>query len=192
MKKIITMVALSAATALSLNATEVAEQHEMMDAVHKSSFYVAVKGIVTAGDTVDEEDAVLEGDAGIGIGIDLGYNLPYGFAVEIDVTYAENNIVETNTAGEQEDLSATYVTTSLDLAYKYHLTHELGLVAKVGYEYEVEKIDTKEDESDTGFIYAAALEYEVSEGVAILGEYEHATIEGPRGDSIYAGVVFDF
>jgi len=192
MKKIVTLMALSTFAALSLNAAEVAEQHEAMEHHHEKSFYVALKGIATLGDTMSEEHAILDGDAGLGFGVDLGYKLPYGFAVEIDVTYVGNTVTETNAVAEQEEISATYMTSSLDLAYKYHLTREFGLVGKVGYEYELEQIDTKEDESDTGFIFAAALEYEVAEDIAILGEYEHSTIDGPRGDTLYAGVVFDF
>jgi hypothetical protein len=44
----------------------------------------------------------------------------------------------------------------------------------------------------SGFVYAGALIYEVTEGIEVLAEYEVTTIKGPRGNSAFAGVEFSF
>jgi opacity protein-like surface antigen len=191
MKKILTLLAVSSIATLNIYATEV-EKNEMHEET-KSGFYVAVKAITTLGDSIKEEGATLEGDTGVGIGIDLGYKLAYGFSVEVDGTYVDNTVTETSIEGESEEFNAYYITSSLDIAYKYPLTHTIGLVAKCGYEYEIERInDLGIDNSETGFVFAGAVEYEVSEHMALLGEYEYTTIDGPRGNSIFAGVVYSF
>jgi len=160
----------------------------------ESKFYVAVKALVTLGDNVDEGESRLEGSTGKGIGIDLGYRISHGFVVEIDATYATNTVTEVLANGDSEDFSGDYITSSLDVAYNYKLLPELNVFAKVGYEVEYEKIDTIADSyaSTTGFIYAAGMEYEVAESMAVLAEYEVTTIDGPRGNSIFLGLVYDF
>ncbi len=191
MKKILTLLAVSSFTTLNIYASEI-EQNEMHEA-EKSGFYVAIKAITTLGDSIEEEGSTLEGDTGVGIGVDLGYELAYGFSVEVDGTYVSNTVTETLATGESEDFSASYITSSFDIAYKYPVTHTVGLVAKCGYEYEIEKVDDLGiDNSETGFVFAGAVEYEVSEHMALLGEYEYTTIEGPRGNSIFAGLVYSF
>jgi len=187
MKKILAVLALSSLASLNVYASEVEHGTE------KNDFYIAVKALTTLGDSISEEGATLEGDTGFGLGVDLGYELSHGFSVEVDVTYVENTVTETLANGDSEDFSASYITTSLDVDYKYHLTHDVGLLVKVGYEYEVETInDLDIDNSETGFVFAGAVEYEVSEHVALLGEYEVTTIDGPRGNSLFAGIVYDF
>ena len=191
MKKILTLLAVSSFATLNIYAAEV-EENEIHEEA-KSGFYVAVKAIATLGDSIKEEDSTLEGDTGVGLGIDLGYKLAYGFAVEVDATYVGNTVTETLSTGESEEFSASYITSSLDIAYKYPVTHTIGFVAKCGYEYEIEKIDGLDiDNTETGFVFAGAVEYEVSEDMAVLAEYEHTTIDGPRGDSVFAGVVYSF
>jgi opacity protein-like surface antigen len=140
----------------------------------ESKLYVVTKALTILGDN--------EGDTGYGFGIDFGYRLEKGFAVEYDFSYSTNTI-------EEED--ATYMTHSLDLLYTYHLTHKLGTFAKVGYEYESASIGS-EDESDTGYILGAGLEYALTHSYGVVAEYEHSSIESTRGDSIYAGVLFNF
>jgi len=96
-------------------------------------------------------------------------------------------------SGEQQTMAGTYVTSSLDVSYTYKATHELGLFVKGGYEYEFEKIaDLNVDAINSGFIYAAGTEYEINETMAFIGEYEVTTIKGPRGNSIFAGLVYSF
>jgi opacity protein-like surface antigen len=191
MKKILTLLAVSSFATLNIYAGEM--EHHAAHEESKTPFYVAVKAITTLGDSIEEEGATLEGDTGFGIGIDLGYKLAYGFAIELDATYVTNNVTEREADGESEEYSASYITTSLDIAYKYPLTHTVGLVAKCGYEYEIETIDDLNiDNSETGFVFAGAVEYEMSEHIALLGEYEYTTIDGPRGNSIFAGLVYSF
>ena len=190
MRKILTLLAISSLTSLSLQASE--PEHSEVT-TEQSNFYVAVKAIATLGDSIKEEHATLKGDTGVGIGIDLGYKLDYGFSVEIDGTYVTNTVTETLHNGDHEEFKASYITTSLDIAYKYPITHTIGLVVKGGYEYEIEKINGLDiDHSENGFVFAGAVEYELTEHMAVLAEYEHTTIEGPRGDSVFAGVVYSF
>ena len=167
---------------------EATEQSE-----EKSDFYVAVKAIATLGSSVDEENLTLKGGTGAGLGIDLGYEISHGFSIEVDGTYAVNTVTETNNdTGDSEDFSASYATSSMDIAYRYMATEALGLVLKGGYEFEYEKIDTKDSATDSGFVYAAALTYELNEHIGILGEYEVTTIDGPRGNSAFAGIEYSF
>jgi opacity protein-like surface antigen len=190
MKKILTLLTLCSLSSLTIQAAEL-EQNEMKE--KESNFYVAAKAIVTLGDSIDEEEVTLEGDTGIGIGIDLGYKLGYGFSVEVDGTYVSNNVTETQENGDSETFTASYITSSIDIAYKYPITHEVGVVLKTGYEYEIEKInDLDIDNTETGFVFAGAVEYEVSEHGAILAEYEVTTIDGPRGNSVFLGMLYSF
>lgn len=174
----------------------------------ETGFYTAIKALMTLGDTADHGEGVtLEGKTGRGIGVELGYKIGYGFAVESDATYARNTVNETNCAegevaegeGEAEGgchyASGTgkYTTVSIDLAYNYHVTHHMGVFAKTGYEYEEEDIDELDiHANDTGFIYAVGAEYAISENAVFMAEYEGTTIEGPRGHSLFAGVAYHF
>ena len=190
MKKIVSAILLSSLVSIGAYAEEVeAVEHSE----EKSDFYIAAKALATLGSSVDEENLTLKGDTGAGLGIDLGYEISHGFSVEVDATYAANTITETNNdTGDSEDFSAWYATSSMDIAYRYMATEALGLVVKGGYEVEYEKIDTKESATNSGFVYAAALTYEINEYIGILGEYEVTTIDGPRGNSAFAGVEYSF
>ncbi|BAF70904.1 porin family protein [Nitratiruptor sp. SB155-2] len=161
--------------------------HEQ-DSVHESEkpYYVVVKGIHNYGDRNGNE----KGDHGNGIGVDLGYRLGHGFAIEIDGSYEKTKVTvfeETETLRE----NIKYWTTSLDVAYTYEMSESLGILFKVGYEYEYEKTDS-ENGHDTGLVYAAGFEYAFDSTWKILGEYEKSTIEGPKGDMITLGVMYNF
>jgi opacity protein-like surface antigen len=188
MKKIFTSLAVASLLTFNLYASEAEHaQHKEYD------YYVAIKGIVSSGDTIKEEEASLKGDTGYGIGVDLGYILEYGFSAELDLSYVANDVTETREGHEPEELSAYYISSSLDLVYTYHLTHKLGLIGKVGFEYEYEKIDTLESSDDTGVIGAVGAEYKIADNIALLGEYEYTSIDGPKGNNIfYAGLVYGF
>jgi opacity protein-like surface antigen len=175
-KKIIPLV-----TALTLSTSVMAQEmteHENAE----SKFYVVGKALYILGDTIGEE----EGNGGAGFGIDFGYRLEYGLSVEYDFSYSTNTIDT-----EAESLDADYMTHAIDLIYTYKATQELGVFAKVGYEYESETIED-EDASDTGAVFGAGVEYELSHLYSVVGEYEHSTIDGPRGDSIYLGLMVNF
>ena len=150
-------------------------------------YYVAVKGMYTLGDTYKEE----KGDAGYGVGIDLGYRLGHGFAVEIDGTYENGDVTAKESNGEEVEENAKYFTSSLDAVYVYEVGAGVGILGKIGYEYEHEKI-AGETTNDTGFIFAAGAEYEINEEFKAIAEYEHSLIEGPKGDAILAGIMYNF
>ncbi|HHD78897.1 MAG TPA: hypothetical protein ENK98_04580 [Epsilonproteobacteria bacterium] len=97
----------------------------------ESKFYVVAKGMMVLGDTVDEENSILDGDKDYGFGIDVGYRLGNGFAVEYDFSYATNTVTET-AGGEVRDASAKYYTSALDLVYTLEATENIGIFGKVG------------------------------------------------------------
>jgi len=156
----------------------------------KSDFYVVFKGLTVLGDKVLHEGNALEGDNGYGFGIDFGYRLGSGFAIEYDFAYAQNTITEVAT---QEEGDARYYSHSLDLIYTYELTESFGIFAKGGYEYETETVDIFNiDEDDSGFIVGAGIEWSIDETYALIAEYETSSIEGLRGDALFAGLMVNF
>lgn len=162
--------------------------------VEESPFYIVVKGLASLGAEAEHGEAILDGDGGYGVGIDLGYRLGKGFAVEYDFSYAKNTVTERVEHHEPEEVDAHYYTSSLDLVYTYEATETLGIFGKVGYEYEWETIDELGIDSsrDHGFIVGAGVEVALSEKYKLVAEYEHSTIDSPRGDSLYAGVMYNF
>ena len=84
------------------------------------------------------------------------------------------------------------MTSSLDLVYVYEATERVGLFLKVGYEYEWEEIeDLGIDSTDHGFVLGIGTEISINEKFKFLLEYEHSTIEGPRGPSVYAAIMYN-
>lgn len=159
----------------------------------ESAFYIVAKGLTVSGDTVSHEESILDGDRGYGFGIDFGYRLGHGFALEYDFTYATNKITETNEFGYKEEGDAIYYSHALDLVYTHRLSNTVGLFAKGGYEYEIEEIDAFEiDQNDHGFNYGVGIEWSMNKQYAFVVEYEKSTIEGPRGDALFAGVMYNF
>jgi len=174
---------------------EPVEMHEpemMEQEAAESKFYIIAKGMMVLGDTVNEENSVLDGDRDYGYGIDLGYRLGNGFAVEYDFSYASNTVTET--AGEEvRDASAKYYTSALDLVYTVEVTETVGIFGKVGYEYEWEKIDAYGiDNTNHDFVFGVGTEIAMSEKYKFVAEYEHSLVSGPHGDSVFAGVMFNF
>ena len=165
---------------------------EVIEHETESKFYIIAKGLMVLGDTVNHESAVLDGDRDYGFGIDFGYRLGNGFALEYDFSYVRNTVTETVDT-DVEEAKATYYTSALDLVYTYELTESLGIFAKVGYEYEWEKISAYDiDSRDHDFVFGGGVEVAMNESYKFVAEYEHSTIEGPHGDSIFAGVMFNF
>ena len=199
MKKSVLMTSVASLMALQLHAggdiapvepaVEIPEVHEHTE----SDFYVIVKGLRISGDKVAHGEATLDGDSGYGFGIDLGYRLGHGFAVEYDFSYATNTVSELEHGDVVAEADATYYTHAIDLVYTYELTETLGLFAKAGYEYEIEEIDEYHiDADDNGFNYGVGVEVAVDHTYKVVAEYEHSTIEGPRGNSIFLGVMYNF
>ncbi|HEY9190489.1 MAG TPA: porin family protein [Sulfurovum sp.] len=158
----------------------------------ESKYYVIAKALMVLGNTVDHGEAVLDGDRDYGYGFDIGYRLGNGFALEYDFSYARNTVTET-AHGHTEEARGTYYTSSFDVVYTYEMTHNFGIFAKAGYEYEWEEIAAFDiDTTDDGFIVGAGVETAINESYKFIVEYEHSTIEGPRGDSLFAGVMYSF
>lgn len=187
MKNILGLFLASSLIGVSGYAAEVEHTQEK-----ESKFYVAAKALMTLGNTVNEGESQLKGSTGKGIGIDLGYRVGNGFAVEVDGTYTKNTVTEIPSVGEEEDFTGSYMTSSLDAVYDYKFTHELAIFGKAGFEYELEKIGDAASKTSTGISYAVGTEYEVSESIALLAEYEGTTIDGPRGNGVFAGIVYNF
>lgn len=179
------------ALALSTSASFAEESSE------SGEFYIVTKALFTTGETVKEgSDIEVEGKAGGGVGIDIGYTLPYHFAVELDTSYDKNGIHETKqtTLGpEEEDGMGTFWTYAMDVTYTVPVTEELGVMGKVGYEFERETITNIDATAhDSGMVYGAGLEYHIVKHYEALVEYEGSTIDSPRGSSVYAGVKYIF
>ncbi|MFT7880021.1 MAG: porin family protein [Sulfurimonas sp.] len=202
MKKFVLMTSVASLMALQLHAggdiapvepvVEIPEIHDHHEHA-ESDYYVIVKGLRIAGDSVDHEGVTLDGDSGYGFGIDLGYRLGHGFAVEYDFSYATNTVSEIEHGDVVEEADATYYTHAVDLVYTYELTETLGVFAKAGYEYEIEEIEAYHiDADDNGFNYGIGVEVAVDHTYKVIAEYEHSTIEGPRGNSLFVGVMYNF
>jgi len=158
-----------------------------------SNWYIVGKGMFTLGEDVTVGDAMLDGDTGFGFGIDLGYRISESFAIECDYSYSENTITETRAGREAEEFDADYQTIAIDAVYTYEATEMVGIFAKAGFEYEWENIDDLDENNfDYGMVFGLGVEVEMSETYRLVAEYEHSTIDGPRGDAIFAGVMYNF
>jgi len=160
----------------------------------ESKFYVVVAGMTLLGDEIQHGEALLDGndEYGYGFGIDIGYRLGNGFALEYDYTYGKNTVYEI-TAHEEVEATSTYHTSALDIVYTYEATHKLGIFGKVGYEFEWEEIsELGIDEREDDFVFGAGIEYALNKKYKLLAEYEHSLIEGPHGDAILAGIMYNF
>ena len=169
--------------------------NEVPEAEEESfDYYVVAKAMMILGDDIAEEGVVLDGDRGYGFGIDFGYRVGEGFAIECDYSYASNDVTERRLEGEGgEVFDYSYQSLALDVVYSYEVTENLGLFAKVGFEYEWENVDeTDEDNYDTGAAFGIGLEYAFNPRYRFVAEYEHSTIDGPKGDSVFAGIMYNF
>jgi len=164
-------------------------------------FYVVTKALLTTSDTIKEGNNVeIEGKSGGGMGIDIGYTLPNHFAVEFDTSYSRNDMLEKRTVieGTQEKLEVEnargkYWTYALDVIYALPLTDTIGIMGKLGYEFEHETINQLNvNAHDSGMVYGAGIEYYLSEHYEALVEYEGSVIDSPRGSSVYAGLKYIF
>ena len=196
MKKVIfsltTMLALS--TQMYAGGDIAPLETEAVEAVHEESpFYIVGKGMMIFGDQANHGESVLDGDQDFGFGIDFGYRIGNGFAIEYDFSYSRNNVIEIKPGFDPEEGRARYYTSALDLVYTYEATETLGIFAKVGYEYEWEKISRFDiDGRDNGFVFGGGIEVAIDEPYKFVFEYEHSTIDGPRGDTFFAGLMYNF
>ncbi len=163
------------------------------NASHSGSFYVIPKVLTILGGDVSHGHAELEGDSGYGVGMDLGYAINHNFSVELALTYAENDVVETDEHHHTHKATGKYLTYGLNLAYIHHLPNHIGLLAKVGYAAEKEEIsDLHIDETLKGVTYALGLEYGVSSHIDLVLEYEGANVDSTRGESVMFGAKYKY
>ena len=158
--------------------------------VENEGLYLVGKALMTTPEEMEHDEASLESGYGSGFGIDLGYKLPKHFAIELDMSYDRNDVEEKVTA-----VTATgiYMTYALDVVYTYHLTHHFGLIGKLGYEVENEKVDHFNiDSTLSGAVFGAGLEYILNKKYEIVAEYEHSMIISTRGQSFFIGVKYNF
>jgi len=160
----------------------------------ESRFYIVPKGMAILGDNIEQGDAMLGGDNGYGFGIDIGYRLGHGFALEYDFSYSQNTVTERREGHEAEEFDADYYTSALDIVYTYEMTEIVGIFAKAGYEIEWESIDELgiDSEDHDGFVFGVGFEVAMNETYKFVAEYEHSTIDGPRGDALFAGLMINF
>ena len=110
----------------------------------------------------DGPDDILDGDSGYGFGIDIGYRLGHGFALEYDFSYARNTVTETDGEDCGRELKHRTIHMQLDLVYTYEFTETLGVFVKAGYEYEIEGIDEYDiDVDEDGFNYGIGVELSI-------------------------------
>jgi len=159
----------------------------------ESDFYMVTKALHIPGKEINHGHAILEGNRGYGFGIDIGYRLGHGFAIEYDFSYAKNTITQHTHEHPAKEGDGTYLTSTIDIVYVYELTHTLGLFAKIGYEYEREEVEALGiDNSDYGTVYGLGAEIAINHDYKFLLEYEHSSIESPRGDSYFMGLMYNF
>ena len=159
----------------------------------ESNLYIVAKGMMILGDKVTEEGALLDGDRGYGFGIDLGYRIGEGFALECDYSYANNTMTESRAGMEAEAFDMNYQSLAFDLVYTYEVAESVGIFGKAGYEYEWENNDVTDAHAyDYGMVFGAGVEVAMSESYRFVAEYEHSTIDGPKGDTVFAGIMYNF
>jgi len=91
-------------TSIILTTTAIAKEHH----AKAGEFYIVTKALMTTSETIKEDSgATLKADVGGGIGVDVGYTLPYHFAVEVDTSYSRNRVTLSEN-GEKEDDLASY------------------------------------------------------------------------------------
>ena len=165
---------------------------EVMGHAEESKFYIIAKALMITGDKIDHGHATLDGDRDYGYGIDIGYRLGHGFALEYDFSYASNTVTEDDGHGTHR-AKAKYYTHAFDLVYTYEFTHTFGVFVKGGYELENEKInDLHIDDDKDGFNYGFGIEYALDHKYKVVAEYELSTIDCPRGDALFVGVMYNF
>jgi len=178
----------------SLLATTIiyAHGHSDKEAINEKHlpWYIIAKGAMITGSRLSESEDVLDGRRGYGYGMDLGYHLSREFALEADFTYAVNDV---DVEGEVKRDSYRYYFYVIDAVYTYEYSEDLGLFAKVGYEYEEEKVKSlAKTNYGAGLVWGIGLEYHLAGSYKTVIEYEHSTLEGPHGEYLFFGIMYGF
>jgi len=189
MKQSILVCLLTALLACSVHAEE---EHHSELATHKG-VYFEPKVMVTLGETIKHGDSTLDGDTGYGIGFDLGYSFSEYFALEIDGTYSEADVKETDAVGDTETGEASFYTYGVNSVFTYPLHNHFIILGKLGYGYEHEDLgELGIKGSEHGVNWAFGLEYSFNPHVEVSLEYEGADIRSARGDSVQLGLIYKF
>ncbi|MCW8953960.1 MAG: porin family protein [Sulfurimonas sp.] len=177
-------------TALSLVALS-----QSANASGGAGFYAVPKAVVIMGDTIMHGAYELDGDTGVGIGVDLGYAIDSNFAVELALTHVEADVTEDDLHGHVVKGDAEYTTYGVMGVYSRTITGHLRGLVKLGYAWEYEKITDVHHPFKTtlsGIAYAAGLEYGISDNMEVVFEYEGAEVVSSRGDSLMLGLKYKF
>jgi len=171
---------------------EAKEAHHSILATHTGPYFEP-KVLITLGETVGHGDSVLEGDAGYGIGFDLGYAFNENFALEIDGTYSKSDVTEILPSGDTETDNASFYTYGVNTVLTYPLHNHFILLGKLGYGYEHEDLGKLYIKgSEHGANWTAGIEYSFNPHIEISFEYEGSDIRSSRGDSIQLGFLYMF
>jgi len=177
---------------MTLGMTLNAAEHISELSTHKG-FYIEPKVIYTMGETISHGEATLDGDAGYGLGIDLGYSFTEYFAVELDGSYSEADVTETREDGEKEKDTGSFYTYGVNTVFTYPLTHHFIVLGKLGYGWEHEDLgDLGIKGTEDGAVWAAGVEYSFNPHLEMSLEYEGADIRSARGDSVQLGLIYKF
>jgi len=157
---------------------EVVKEEPKVVAKPSGNYYVVLKGLSIAGDTLNGTDA----DRGYGAGLDLGYKFGNGFGVELGTSYTKNQL------DNSAETDVSYKTGDIALVYDFDLTEKLGLFAKGGYLYEKPSVG----DTEKGLAYGGGLSYKISENKNIVAEYETSSLDSLRGDALSLGLKINF
>ena len=169
-----------------------AQSHTSQLATHAGA-YIEPKVIYTMGEEVSHGTSTLDGDAGYGIGFDLGYSFNGYFALELDGTYSKSDVTETDSLGASETSSAEFYTYGVTTVLTYPVTEHFILLGKIGYGYEYEDLGSLDIKgTEGGIAWSAGIEYSFNPHVEVSLEYEGADVESARGDNIQMGLIYKF
>lgn len=167
-------------------------EHHSELATHQG-VYFEPKIMMTLGEEVAHGESKLQGDAGCGLGFDLGYSFNEYVALEVDGTYSVADVTEKKTGEADVSDQASFYSYGINGVLTYPLSHHFILLGKVGYGYEHEDLgDLEIKGSEHGATWAAGVEYSFSEHVELSLEYEGADIRSVRGDSLQLGMIYKF
>lgn len=189
MKSILKKVIVSGLTLFAVSQTAYASS----SSEDKSGFYIVPKAVVILGDTIMHHGHELDGDSGVGVGIDLGYSFNANYALELSVTHAEADVTGEDHAHHIVTDTAEYTTYGFSAVYTRNIAGHLGFLAKLGYAWEYEKMDHLElKETLSGVTYAVGLEYGVADNMEVVFEIEGADVVSTRGKSLLFGLKYKF
>jgi opacity protein-like surface antigen len=186
MKKILSLMALLAAV------THAQELHHSELATH-SGVYFEPKLIYTFGEKVAHGESELDGDAGYGLGFDLGYSFNEYFALELDGTYSVADVTEKREGEVDVSDQGKFYSYGVNSVFTYPMSHHFILLGKLGYGYEHEDLgDLNIAGSEHGATWAAGVEYSFNPHIEVSFEYEGANIRTVRGHSLQLGLIYKF